>query len=362
MNVVLRFLPIVVTFALSVAPKLVSAQELPWHLGSLDPAQAAPAALNTATLKPGPHEITVAVIDSGVLPNHPSLKGRVLPGFDMISPANNLRGARSANATPDSRDAKCGDRVGSATFRTHGTEVSSLIAGNGDGGVQGVNPTAQILPVRLFSACQMTRSDLLDAMAWAAGLPVAGVPANPHPARVINLSFAGGKSVCGADLQQLVDKLTEKKIFVVAAVGNTFGRKLAEPANCNGVISVGAVDAENHIEPYSALDPRTVIYAPGGGKPLGNKTPWANNKLQVATYDLSFMGNETPVTDARGMGTSYAAPLVSGFISLLLSNRPELTPAELLSKLSKNARPVSPSEKCPECTPKGLVMSSSYLQ
>jgi hypothetical protein len=97
MNVVLRFLPIVVTFALFIAPKFASAQELPWHLGSLDPAQAAPAAINTASLKPGPHEITVAVIDSGVLPNHPSLKGRVLPGFDMISPANNLRGARSAN-------------------------------------------------------------------------------------------------------------------------------------------------------------------------------------------------------------------------------------------------------------------------
>ena len=46
--------------------------------------------------------------------------------------------------------------------------------------------------------------------------------------------------------------LVQKNIFVVAAVGNTYGKKLAEPANCDGVISVGAVDAENNIEGYSA--------------------------------------------------------------------------------------------------------------
>lgn len=162
-------------------------------------------------------------------------------------------------------------------------------------------------------------------------------------------------------MQQLVDKLTQKRIFVVAAVGNTFGRKLAEPANCEGVISVGAVDAENNIENYSALDSRTMIYAPGGGKPLHTNVPWRSNKLQVASYDLSLLGDEVPVTDARGMGTSYAAPLVSGFIALVLSNRPDLTPAEFITKLGQNARPVNPTDKCPDCNPRGLVMSTAYL-
>jgi serine protease len=46
---------------------------------------AAPAAINTAGTKPGPHEVVVAVIDGGVLPNHPSLSGRLLPGYDMMS-------------------------------------------------------------------------------------------------------------------------------------------------------------------------------------------------------------------------------------------------------------------------------------
>jgi serine protease len=237
-----------------------------------------------------------------------------------------------------------------------------LIAGNGRDGVRGVNPSAKILPIRLFGACQMTRADLLDSMAWAAGLTVSGMPTNPYPARIINLSFSGGKHVCGADLQGLVDRLITKKIFVVAAVGNTFGKKLAEPANCSGVISVGAVDAENNIENYSALDARTVIYAPGGGKDLHGNAPWQSNKLKVASFDTNFKGDEVPLAAARGVGTSYAAPLVSGFISLLLSHNFELSPSEFMGELPKFTRAVNSPEKCPDCLPKGLAMTSQLLR
>lgn len=347
------------TLALVVASSVANAQELPWHLGSLNPASAAPSAINTASFKPGPHEVVVAVIDSGVLASHPSLEGRLLPGFDMLSPPLNLRGARSADFSPDARDAKCAERITSGAFRTHGTEVSSLIAGNGKDGVRGVNPNAKILPIRLFGSCPMTRADLLDAMAWAGGLPVAGVPANPHPARIINLSFSGGKRECGPDLQGLLSRLAKKNIFVVAAVGNTFGKKLAEPSNCEGVISVGAVDAENNIENYSALDARTVIYAPGGGKDLTGSAPWHVNKLKVATFDVDFKGDETPLGAARGVGTSYAAPLVSGFLSLLLSRRADMTPTEFMNELPKFTRAVNPTARCPDCMPKGLAMATA---
>ena len=334
----------------------VSAQEVPWHLGSLDAGASAPAAINTVSVKPGPYDVVVAVIDSGVLLDHPSLKGRLLPGYDMISGKANLRGGRSADATPDPRDAKCGDRMVSTATRTHGTEVASLIAGNGVDGVRGVNPAAKILPIRLFGSCQMARTDLIDAISWAAGLAVDGVSPNPTPAKIINLSFAGGKASCGADLQKLITTLSKKNIFVVAAVGNTFGKKLLEPANCDGVISVGAVDAENNVETYSALDARTVLYAPGGGKRLKGAAPWHVNKLKVASFDVGLWGREQAVAEERGMGTSYAAPLVSGFISLLLSNRPEMGPQDFLSELVHYSRPVKPVDKCPECLPRGLTM------
>ena len=334
------------------------AQDLPWHLGSLNnAATAAPSAINTAGTKPGPHDVVVAVIDGGVLPNHPSLSGRLLPGYDFLSAPNNLKGGRSADFGPDPRDAKCGERVTSASYRTHGTEVASLIAGNGRDGVIGVNPSAKILPVRLFGSCHMSRTDLIDSLAWAAGMPVVGVPVNPHPARVINLSFSGGKAVCGDDLQQLLDRIAKKNIFVVAAVGNTFGKRLAEPANCRGVISVGAVDAENNIEKYSALDPRTTIYAPGGGKRMSVDAPWRVNKLKVATFDIDLKGDESPASLFSGVGTSYASPLVAGFVSLLLSHKPEMTPTDFVKQLPKYSRTVNPSSQCVECTPRGLAMS-----
>ncbi len=345
------------TVSLIVGSMAVNAQDLPWHLGSINSATpAAPAAINTAGTKPGPHEVVVAVIDSGVLPNHPSLSGSLLPGYDMVSAPNNLKGGRSADFAPDARDAKCGKSITSNTYRTHGTEVASLIAGNGLDGVMGVNPSAKILPIRLFGSCRISRSDLLDSIAWAAGITVVGVPKNPNPAHVINLSFSGGKAVCDDDLQQLLERIAKKKIFVVAAVGNTFGKRLTEPTNCRGVISVGAIDAENNIEKYSALDPRTTIYAPGGGKRISGDAPWRINKLKVATFDVDFKGDESPVSLSSGVGTSYASSLVAGFLSLLLSHKPDMTPADFEEQLPKYSRSVNQSSLCPDCSPRGLTM------
>ena len=333
----------------------VGAQSVPWHLGAYDGQLPAPSAINTVQEKPGPHHIIVAVIDSGVMSGHPSLAGQLLPGYDMISGPQNLRNQRSTNYSPDERGARCGSRLMANSFRTHGTEVASLVAGNGVDGVFGVNPDAKILPIRVFGACAMSRKDLVDAISWAAGLPVAGLPENPNPAKIINLSMAGGYAVCGADLQALIDRLVQDQKFVVAAAGNNFHKPLHEPANCTGVISVGALNAENRIEVYSALDPRTFVYAPGGGAALPLSASWAVNKLKVATYELDFLGNERATTRFSGVGTSYAAPVVAGFISLWLSHDPQKTFADFLREKPKFVRQVEPIAQCAECTPLGLV-------
>ena len=330
-------------------------QEIPWHLGRLDGGQAAPAAINTAGHPPGPYPVVVAVVDSGVMPDHPSLQGRLLPGYDMVSARLNLRKGRSGDYRPDDRDARCGSRLFSGAFRLHGTEVASLIAGNGVDGVMGVNPQAHIVPVRLFGACATSRQDLLDAIAWAAGLPVAGLPDNPHPARVINLSLAGGFGVCAPDLQSLIQRVVDKDIFVVAAAGNNFNKPLQEPANCQGVISVGALNAQNQIATYSALDPRTVLYAPGGGPALAGDAQWSVNKLKVASYEASLWGTEHPSAQYRGVGTSYAAPIVAGFISLWLSHGPGKKPADFINALAQFSRQVEPLPGCPSCKPRGLA-------
>ena len=339
-----------------------ASEEVPWHLGTLEKnTRTAPSAINSAQIAPGPNTVVVAVIDSGVISDHPSLSDQLVGGYDMISPPNNMRGGRSPNFSPDERDARCGQRLVSSTFRTHGTEVASLIAGNGVDGVRGVNPKAKILPVRLFGACSMARKDLLDAIAWSAGLQVDGVPNNPTPARVINMSIAGGLPVCGSDLQRVVDIVISKGVFVVAAAGNNFHKPLPEPANCKGVISVGSVDAENKIEVYTALDPRTTLYAPGGGRDLQVNYEWSVNKLKIATYDLNFLGVEKPAALYKGIGTSYAAPVVAGFISLWLSHQPNKIPSDLTSNFSNFLRSVEPIAKCPECTPRGLSVSTGIM-
>lgn len=300
-------LTVLVTSSTWLAISGARAQSLPWYLEA-DQRWAAPAAIQTAPYKPGPHAVTVAVIDSGVIAEHPALKGVLLPGYDMVSGAQNLRGGRSTNFEPDARDATCGRKLTSSSFRTHGTEVASVVAGNGHEGMWGVNPGARILPIRLFSTCGMSVQDMSDAIRWAAGLPVEGLPGNPHPARVINLSLSGGSPNCRPALQAAVNAVIARGSFVVAAAGNNFQKPLAEPANCEGVISVGAVSAQNQIERYSALDPRISIYTTGGGPPLSVSAVWAANKLRVATEDIGFTGSPRLVVADRGVGTSFAAP------------------------------------------------------
>lgn len=330
------------------------ARTVPWYLQA--DSQAAPASIKSEPVLPGASKITVAVIDSGVLKDHPALRGVLLPGADMVSGQRNLRGGRSVNFEPDARDASCGRQITSSSFRTHGTEVASLIAGNGFQNMWGVNPNAQILPIRVFGACGMAPNDLIDGIRWAAGLPVQGLPHNPHPARIINISIAGGIHQCRPALQEAIHAAIQQGAFVVAAAGNNFQRALAEPANCDGVISVGAVSAENRIEKYSALDPRTSIYTTGGGPALRVNRPWADNKLRVATTDTSLVGDERLVVADKGVGTSFAAPLVSGFLSLWLSHRPQLRPQDWGLYIHDFVRQVQPIESCADCNPLGLVV------
>lgn len=335
-------------------------QELPWHLGSVNGARVAPAAINTAGLKPGPHGVVVAVVDRDVLGAHPSLEGNLLAGVDLVNRSDGNQARLASDLVSESLDARCRQRLRSSAVRSHGTAVASLIAGNGVGGVWGVNTDAKIVPIQVYGTCGVARQDVLDALAWAAGLPVAGVPNNPNPARIINLSLSGGYPVCGADMQELLNRVIAKKIFVVAAAGNNYQQALQEPANCQGVISVGALDAENRISNYTALDPRTVIYAPGGGTNLPGQEPWSTNKLWVASFDLDPNGQEIPGVKSRGIGTSYAASIVSGFLSLWLSHRPEKTPQDFLNEIERFTRPVEPVAKCRACTPRGLAAVQNF--
>ena len=162
----------------------------------------------------GSSSIVVAVIDTGVR-SHAELDSRVLPGYDFIGDlavANDGSG-RDADAS-DPGDYGCGGRGASSW---HGTHVAGTIgaASNNGAGVAGVNWTSKILPVRVLGVCGGYTSDIVDGLRWAAGIPVAGVPANPTPARVANLSL-GGSGTCSATFQNAINDVVARGTVVTS--------------------------------------------------------------------------------------------------------------------------------------------------
>ena len=147
--------------------------------------------------------------------------GNLLPGYDMISDVDvaNDGDGRDADASDP------GDWVTQAELsnvrgpfyqcatspndsRWHGTKVSGLIAALTDNGVgmASVGRNVRVLPVRVAGKCGGYDSDIIAGMRWAAGLAVAGVPANPNRARVINLSL-GGDGECTAAYKDAVAEI-----------------------------------------------------------------------------------------------------------------------------------------------------------
>ena len=68
------------------------------------------------------------------------------------------------------------------------TGTIAALMNNGEGGT-GVVPNVKILPVRVSGKCGGLTLDIVDGMRWAAGLAVSGVPPNPNPAKILNISI-----------------------------------------------------------------------------------------------------------------------------------------------------------------------------
>src|SRR5664279_633455 len=223
------------------------------------------------TLQPSADGITVAVIDTGILP-HPDLVGRVLPGYDFISDPGRARDGDARDPNPrdegDWSNGECGGAVFDSFF--HGLFVSGLIAANTNNGIgiAGVAANVNILPVRTLGVCGGTFEDVLEGMMWASGVRIAGVPANTTPARVINMSL-GGLGDCDQSIQETVNDALAQGAVVVTSAGNAFeDARNFTPTNCSGVISVGAHTAQASITSYSNYGQRIDLTAPGGDYPV----------------------------------------------------------------------------------------------
>ncbi len=325
-----------------------------WHYHAPSGANLGGANLPAAwEMTQGSGNVTVAVLDTGHRP-HADLQS-MLPGYDFISSSSvALDGdGRDADAVDPGDHAPagaCGSGSAASNSSWHGTHVIGTVAALMNNGLYGtgVAPGVRVLPLRVLGRCGGYTSDIVDAMRWAAGIDVAGVPRNPNPARVINLSL-GSTGNCSAAFQSAIDDVNARGAMVVVATGNGGYETINQPANCSGAIAVTAHAIDGDSADYANIGPETLISAPGGG--CGTLSLLCYPGLTAdgpPVYSLGNSGLTVPLTDsyAYKLGTSMAAPHVSGTIALMLSLNPALSKAEVLGMLRSASRPWPQGSAC----------------
>lgn len=296
-----------------------------WNLGSTYGINAA----NAWNVTTGSSAVVVAVLDTGIRTDHPDLAGRTVGGYDFVSDRRIANDGNSRDSDPsDPGDWITAAEASAGYFRGcgvsdsswHGSHVAGILgaAGNNGVGIAGVTWNNLILPLRVLGKCGGTVSDIVDAMRWAAGIDVSGVPHNEHPARVINLSLAGSGS-CSAAEQSAINDVISRGVVVVVAAGNSNQNAAnASPGNCSGVINVAATARSGDKASYSNYGTVVTVSAPGGD----------SDDAILSTVDLGAQGPAGPGY-ADYAGTSMASPHVAGVVALMLAKNSSLTPTQV---------------------------------
>lgn len=297
-----------------------------WHYDQINLS----AALNRlgALSIPSSRTPVVAVIDDGVMLDHPDLYPQLLSaGRSFLT-----------NISPGDGNLANGDNPAQRSDNPifHGTHVAGLIAAstfNGRFG-SGIAPMAQIMPLRVFQPGHGANTlDIVNAMLYAAGLDNNSGTLPTRRADVINLSL-GSDVNCPVAYQNAIDRVRAAGVMVVAAAGNSsrldLGRRVAvsAPANCRGVIAVGALDHQKKLAAYSNTGSALGLVAPGGGSDpaLGI----AAGGTSVYSTVSSFNANHTRMADFGPLeGTSMATPHVSGTLALMRHINPALSPSQI---------------------------------
>jgi serine protease len=294
----------------------------------------------------GSDGVVVAVVDTGILADHPDLQGQLVAGYDMIGADQD----ESSTPMPDSfetagdgngRDgdpADPGDRATkdvcgySEPSSWHGTFVAGMVAAKWNGsdepgsnsGIAGIAPGVKVQPVRVLGHCGGYDSDIIAGIVWASGGDVDGVPPNSTPSKVINLSLGytygdsssqkGARDSACVAYKAAAQTARANHAIVVAAAGNDGAdADLGVPASCDGYLSVGATSLRGFSSWYSNVGSSVDLVAPGGDTLVEGSGD--------SVLSLANTGTNGPKTNgyARYEGTSMAAPEVSAAAALLYS-------------------------------------------
>ncbi|MFD7402214.1 S8 family serine peptidase [Streptomyces sp. NPDC059866] len=304
-----------------------------WDLFEATAGMNVPAAWPTSTGS----GVTVAVIDTGYVA-HSDLAANIVGGYDFIADT-------AVSVDGDGRDSnpadpgdwynanECGSGIPASNSSWHGTHVAGTIAAvtNNSKGMAGIAYGAKISPVRVLGKCGGYDSDIIDAITWASGGTVSGVPANSNVAKVINMSL-GGDGACTSATQSAINAAVNRGTTIAVAAGNDNDNVANHsPGNCNNVISVAATNRTGAKASYSNYGSLVDISAPGGQTSTGT----ANG-----IYSTLNSGTRTPSTESYAyyQGTSMATPHIAGLAALMKSAKSSLTPAQIESAIKSNAR------------------------
>ncbi|MFP1627670.1 S8 family serine peptidase [Streptomyces sp. 5K101] len=236
--------------------------------------------------------IKVAVIDTGVNPDVPSLKGQVLKGLDATE--------ADGEETDD--------------YTGHGTTMAELIVGTGKGGgLRGVAPGAQVIPFRVSDSDfqnkhKVNGQDQADAIRAAAD----------SDAQIISMSFGSPYSDM-ATRQATKYAHSKGKLFFASAGNNAKESNAPEyPAGYPDVVGVASADQKGTVSDYSQHGDNIDLAAPGNDIP-----GWC---------DSTF----TKYCDGDG-GTSSATAIASASAALIWSQHPDWTANQVLRAMFDTA-------------------------
>ncbi|MDR3082257.1 MAG: S8 family serine peptidase, partial [Streptomyces sp.] len=237
--------------------------------------------------------IKVAVIDSGVNPDTPSLKGQVL--------STEVAKSVSYHVTQD--------------FSGHGTSMAELIAGTGaGGGLKGVAPDAKIIPYRIQMADLKDKAELAKTPEPAEAIRAAA----DSDAKIISMSF--GSDTIDPDQKAALEYAQSKGKLMMVAVGNegVGSGHISYPAAYPFAVGVGSVDKSGTVAKSSSYGSDVDLAAPGIDIP-----GWCD-----ATFKAYC---------SRDGGTSSATAIASGAAALVWSAHPDWTANQVLSSLIDTA-------------------------